>query len=413
MDIDEPRGGGNYAPEPRDVARDGHPGWRTTLYVMWVAQLLAILGFSFVMPFMPFYVRELGVQGERAVAVWSGWVITAGGASMALISPFWGWMADRYGRKAMVARSMLGGMVVMSLMGLAQNVYQLVALRAGQGLLTGTMSASVALVSSIVPISETAFSLGLMQTAVYTGNCLGPSLGGLAADHWGYRIPFAITGAVLLVGGLLVVFGAREHFVRPAKREAPGTAVPMWRLPGALSLLCIFTLFHFSGSFVGPIFPLYVERLLGRPEGAATATGILGAVGGITGAVGAVVVGRMSDRLGHKRVLVACTGLAALFCFPQAVARSVPELLAVRVLFGIAAGGMIPAMNALVAAITPRERIGRAYGLVASFSSVGWATGPAVGGWAAGMLGLHWPFAIMGILLLAVTLAVKVAVPKV
>lgn len=394
-------------------SEQGTPGWRLTLYVAWVAQLLAILGFAFVMPFIPFYIRDLGVP-ERLVPVWAGWVITASGISMALVAPLWGVVADRYGRKAMVVRSMLGGAVVMGLMGLCRNVYQLLGLRAAQGMITGTMAASTALVSCVVPRAAVGYSLGLMQTAVFTGNSVGPLVGGVVADHYGYRLPFAVTGGLLLVGGMLVLLGARERFVRPAAVPAKerGQREGMLAIPGLVTLLCLFALLNFSGSFAGPIMPLFVEQLAGA-ERAGTATGLILAVSGLTSAIAAVVVGRLSDRHGHRRTLLVSTALTGLLCFPQAMAQSVHQLLLVRALFGLAAGGMMPSMNALVATLVPKERIGRAYGAVTTASAVGWASAPAIGGWAASVMGLRMPFAMTGVMLLVFTVAARVSLRKV
>jgi DHA1 family multidrug resistance protein-like MFS transporter len=382
----------------------GHPQWRMTLYAIWVAQLFAMIGFAFVMPFIPFYLRDLGVRDEGMLRIWSGLMVTGSGLVMSVAAPVWGWVADHYGRKAMVQRAMFGGAVILSLMGLARNVYQLFGLRAVQGAITGTVAASVALVSSVTPRAFLGYSLGLMQMAVFVGGSLGPLLGGVVADRYGYRVPFLVTGALLLCGGLLVLFGARERFRRPtAEERASVSSRDILRSPGVPGLLMVFLLMNLSGSFVGPIFPLFVEEVLKRPGRAASETGIILAATGVSSAAASVLVGRMSDRLGHKKVLVLCTALAGLLCFPQGMARSVGQLLWLRVLFGFGAGGMIPAMNAMVASTVPRDRIGRAYGFVTMASSVGWATGPALGGLAASAFGLRAPFVIMGGLLVAMS----------
>jgi len=181
---------------------DGDPGWRLTLYAAWVAQLFSIMGFSFVMPFFPFYIqKELGITDPRLVPIWAGLLATAGGVTMIGAAPLWGMIADRYGRKPMVQRSMFGGAVILGLMGLVHNVNQLLILRLLQGAVTGTIAASVALVSSVTPKRRMGYSLGLMQMAVFTGASVGPWLGGAMADHFGYRAPFAVTAALLFAGG--------------------------------------------------------------------------------------------------------------------------------------------------------------------------------------------------------------------
>ncbi len=164
---------------------------------------------------------------------------------------------------------------------------------------------------------------------------------------------------------------------------------------------------NLSVSFVMPIFPLFVEQIVGTPQKAAGETGILLAVTGVASAFSAVMVGRLSDRLGHKRMLVICTFATALLSFPHFFAQSVSQLVFLRLLFGLAAGGMVPAMNALVATVVPRTNIGQAYGFTTTASALGWAFGPAVGGVAASGFGYRWPFVIMSGLLLLVTLAQK------
>ncbi len=391
---------------PGRAAPDGDPRWRVTLTVMWVAQLSCIMGFSFVMPFIPFLVRELGVE-ERVVPLWAGLTGMAAGLTMSTMGPIWGWVADRYGRKPMVVRAMFGGSFILGLMGLSRSIYDLLVLRALQGSVTGTVPASTALVSTVVPKARLGFSLGLMQMAVFTGGSIGPLLGGIAADRYGYRVPFGITAALLFIGGVLVAFGARERFVRPSP-ESRGTSAPLrvlLRNRGIIALLGVYLLMSLSGSFAMPIFPLLVEQVVGTQRQAASETGLLLGVTGIAAAVAAVMVGRLGDRYGHKAMLVTCTALAGVLCLPHYFAQSMPQFLVLRLLFGLGIGGMMPAMNAMVASIIPRDNIGQAYGFTTTASALGWAFGPALGGWTASHMGYRIPFVVMGAALLLVAVA--------
>ncbi len=381
----------------------GDPRWRVTLGVMWVAQLCAIMGMSFVMPFIPLFIRELHVSG-RMVPIWAGLTITGSGLAMGIISPFWGYMADRRGRKLMVQRAMFGGAVVLALMGLVRNVYELLTLRMLQGAVTGTVSACVALVSSVLPRDRLGFGLGLMQMAVFMGGSIGPYIGGVMAVHYGYRVPFAITGGLLVIGGVLVRFGARERFTPPGPQER-ASLIPLrvlLRTPAVVGVLGVFFVLNLSTSFVGPIFPLFVETIVPTPQEAAGATGLLLAVSGIASAASAIIVGRLSDRIGHKLMLISCTALTGLLAFPHYWAQDMTQLVWLRILFGFAAGGMMPAINAIIANVVPRSSIGQAYGFTATASALGWSVGPALGGIAAAIFGYRWPFAIMGVLILVV-----------
>jgi DHA1 family multidrug resistance protein-like MFS transporter len=222
--------------------------WRSTLFVMFTAQLLSIVGFSFVLPFIPFYIREIGVTDETWVPIWAGILGAASSLTMTIFSPIWGWLSDRYGRKLMVERAMFAGAIITMAMGMVGNVYQLLILRLLQGAFAGTISASIALVSTALPGTKLGFGLGLMQVAVFLGMSLGPWIGGMIADILGYRLTFVAGGAILFVGGILVMIGAKEKFIRPSavSLQRSGSMRTLFVLPGFVSLMVVFLLFHFS-----------------------------------------------------------------------------------------------------------------------------------------------------------------------
>ncbi|MDH7489169.1 MAG: MFS transporter [Anaerolineae bacterium] len=174
--------------------------WKITLAAAWVAQFLCIVGFNAVGPFYPFYIRALGVTDVHQVTLWAGILASTGAVSMALMSPIWGVLADRHGRKIMVVRATFGGALVLGAMALVQSVQQLFILRLLQGMLTGTVSAFMTLIASIAPAGEVGFALGMMQMAVFGGASVGPLVGGLVADNLGYRWVFGVTGILLFAG---------------------------------------------------------------------------------------------------------------------------------------------------------------------------------------------------------------------
>jgi len=184
--------------------------WKKTFVSAFVAQILSIVGFAFAFPFVPFFIRDLGVPDPADQAFWAGVVMSSAGLTLAIFSPVWGFLADRYGRKAMVVRAFIGGAIVMFLMSLVQNVWQLAVCRLLQGAFTGTIAASVALVASVIPPKRSGFALGMMQTAVFIGVSIGPLFGGFVADALGYRTAFRVGACVILAGGLVVFFGTRE-----------------------------------------------------------------------------------------------------------------------------------------------------------------------------------------------------------
>jgi len=376
--------------------------WRSTLFVMFIAQLLSIVGFAFVLPFIPFYIREIGVTDEKLVPVWAGILMAATSLTMTIFAPIWGWVSDRYGRKIMVERAMFAGAVLTMMMGIVGNVYQLLFLRLLAGAFTGTISASISLVSSVLPAGRLGFGLGLMQVAVFLGMSLGPWFGGVIADIFGYRLTFIAGGAMLLAGGALVAVGAQEKFIRPSadSLQKSGTMRILFTLPGFVSLLAIFFLVNFSIHIAIPILPLFIEEIGNLKTGLASTTGLMFAVTGATASISAAAIGYLSDRRGHRQVLAVNLFVTGILWVAHALARSISQLLVIRIIFGFAVGGNMPTMNALVGKISPQESYGKAYGLAASMTSLGMTLGPLAGGFMASWLGLRWTFVMASLLLI-------------
>lgn len=372
--------------------------WQRNLYTLWVAELVAIAGFTVVLPFLPYYVQELGVTELEQVEFWSGLLFASQAIAMAIFSPIWGSLADRYGRKLMVERAMFGGAVVMGAMGFVQNVQQLVVLRALQGCLTGTIAAATTLVASSVPRSRSGRALGLLQMAIYSGASAGPLLGGLVADHFGYRVAFVVTGTLLFLAGITVAIFVHEEF-EPPQREAGSQRGDFWlgvktvfRSRELLVVLGIELMMRLGTKFMGPLLPLFVQTLVPGETRIASLVGLITGLGAATSAMGAVLLGRAGDRFGYRTVLLACTlGMAVVYA-PQFFVTTPVQLLILQAAAGAAMGGGLAAIGALLANLSPEGRQGAVYGLDWSVVSVANGLGPMTGAAVAVGLGLRVPF---------------------
>ena len=373
-------------------------GWRRNLYIICAAELVAILGFSTTFPFLPLFIQELGVTELEQVEIWSGLLATGSAVAMAVVSPIWGSLADRFGRKLMVERAMFGGALTIGAMGLVTNVHQLFALRILQGSLTGTVAASTTLVASIVPRDKLGYSLGLIQMAILGGSSLGPLLGGLVADSMGYRPAFWVTGVMLLMAGLAILAFVKEKFEPPPRGEGSAArwffndlgliarSKAMWTVVLAMFLLQV------GRKSDGPILPLFVQSLSPLGKHAASTTGIILSVNAFIGALAALAIGRISDRIGRKKALICCIlGGAALYA-PQALVSNTTQLLALRAAMGALLGGVAPTANAIIAIIAPEGKQGSTYGLTASATALGNAIGPILGATIAATLGIRSVF---------------------
>jgi DHA1 family multidrug resistance protein-like MFS transporter len=372
--------------------------WKRNLYVIWVAELAAIAGFSVVMPFLPYYVQDLGITELHQVELWSGILFATQAVTMTIFAPIWGSLADHYGRKLMVQRAMFGGAVVISLMGFAQNVWQLAALRAIQGMLTGTVPAATTLVASSAPRERSGYALGLLQMAVWTGSSVGPLIGGLVADTWGYRAAFWVTGGLLFIAGVTVWRFVEEQFV-PPKPQRGLSGSGFWdgiRLVAhdraLLSVFSIRILVRLGMRMLGPILPLFIQSLVPASARVASMTGLISGAGAASSAVGAVTLGRASDRIGYRQVLLVCTFLAALLYVPQFFVVNPWQLLVLQALLGLVMSGVLASISALQANLAPEGHQGAVYGMDTSVVSTANAVGPMLGASVAAAVGLRVPF---------------------
>ena len=142
----------------------------------------------------------------------------------------------------------------------------------------------------------------------------------------------------------------------------------------------------------------------------ASTTGMLFAISGGTAALSAGGIGYLSDRIGYKRILLFHLLLTAVSMLLHGAAQGILHLVLLRVLYGLAAGGILPTMNALVGRLIPPSSYGKAYGLTSSMTALGMAAGPLFGGIMASSWGYRWPFVFVGVLMIAVTLPVVLSI---
>ena len=355
--------------------------WRRNLYAITIAQALAIVGFTLREPILPFYLKSLGSLSTESATRWSGLFAAAGGLTMALTAPIWGIVGDRFGRKPMLLRSMLAAAMTVGLMGLATAPWHIVGLRLVEGAFTGTVTASTALVATSAPRERLGYNLGMVQTAVFAGAAFGPSIGGFTAAHFGYRATFAISAALLLSAVVVVIFFVQEVFVRKPESSASVASTDsrwLWVLGSVMvTMLAALFMVRFVQMGIRPVMPLYLQQLGHYSDThAATISGWMFGVLGLSSAASAVVFGRRGDTVGHERILLFCVIVAGVIYVPMALATHAWHLIALQALFGIAARGMIPAANAIIANITPADQRGFTYGITAAAGGLGSAMGP-------------------------------------
>jgi DHA1 family multidrug resistance protein-like MFS transporter len=380
--------------------------WKVNLVVLMCGNFLVMAGMTMIIPFLSLYLeKDLGLTDNHVIGVWAGFIFAANFVTSFLFQPLWGKLADRYGRKLMLLRSGFGMSIVMVLMGFANAPWQLLALRMLNGIISGYTPAAVALVSATTPKERTGFAMGTLQSGGTAGTILGPFIGGLLADNFGFRPIFYITGTLLFMASVISWLMVRENFDRTAAALKQQVTVfkgfrdlmVIRQLP---VLLTVTFLIQFAMLSPMPLMPLYVQKLHGTTENLAFYAGFVGSVTGISNMICAPLLGRLSDRIGSSRILFVSLAGAGVMLIPQAFVESVGQLLACRFLLGCFMGGLIPTVNSLIRRHTPDGMESRSYSFNGSALSLGNMMGPIMGGALSGYIGIEGLFLLSAVLLL-------------
>ncbi|MGK9171635.1 multidrug efflux MFS transporter MdtG [Yokenella regensburgei] len=356
--------------------------WKRNLAVAWIGCFLTGAAFSLVMPFLPLYVEQLGVTGHSALNMWSGLVFSITFLFSAIASPFWGGLADRKGRKIMLLRSALGMACVMALMGLAQNIWQLLALRALLGLLGGFIPNANALIATQMPRNRSGWAMGTLSTGGVAGALLGPLAGGLLADTYGLRMVFFITATVLFLCFLLTLVCIRENFVPVPKKEMLHAREVFASLKNPRLVLGLFIttmIIQVATGSIAPILTLYVRELAGNVGNIAFISGMIASVPGVAALLSAPRLGRLGDRIGPEKILVVALLISVLLLIPMAWVQSPWQLGLLRFLLGAADGALLPAVQTLLVYNSTNQVAGRIFSYNQSFRDIGNVTGPLLG----------------------------------
>lgn len=348
--------------------------WRRRLFFVSVAQFLATCGFGFSLPFIPFFIKEhLGIVDEMQRSMWVGLFAAGGQLALCLTSPIWGVVADIYGRRKMLLRAYFGSALILPLMIFVPSPPWLVGLRFVVGMFAGTVTASQALIASTTPQNKVGYAMGIVVSVVGSGNLTGMLLGSVMVEHFGYTISFISSGVLLLVAGLLILYGVTEPFVqqttlREKMRETE------FRLPqfGAIwILLILMSVTGFVTYFERPFIPQLVEMVTGGIN-AKRWVGIVLSCSAVAGIAAGSIMGRLADRFSPPKVGVASALLAGLCTLPVGLSTCISSLVGFRRGMAFFNAGLDPVLQIWLAKSAPIEKRALFIGWGTSFRAMGW-----------------------------------------
>jgi multidrug resistance protein len=358
---------------------------RNIILLLAASVALMMTGFAII---MPIFARRFGELGGGVQAL--GLMIMAFALAQFVAAPFMGSLADRFGRRPIVLLSL--GAFAVSNIGflLASSTTAFIVIRALEGALTaGLFPAAMGVVADIAPEEERGRWIGIVMGSYGAGFILGPIVGGVLYDGWGFAAPFitsAVMAAIAFIAAAILVpetrtLDKRKREMLEQRRETEMALAPEESLWASLprpftvfgTLLLIDFMMYFAWAFVEPQLVFYLYDDLGWTT---VQFGVVVALYGLALVVGQVTLGQLSDRFDRKLIILVGTLLHATFYLGLALASWFPAVLFVSVLAGVGEALVLPAVSAFVLDITADQHRSRVMGIKESAASLGGAAGP-------------------------------------
>ena len=391
-------------------------GWHRTFYTLWLGAFITGMGYSMTMPFISLFINELGHFSRFQLNFYSGLAFAMTFISQAIVSPLWGSLADRKGRKLMCMRASGVMACTIFVTGLSQTVWMIIGMRFLQGVFSGYINNATAMMAGETPHQRSGWVMAAMTTAGVAGNLVGPLLGGALSGFFGYRIPFFITGGLMFLVFLSTWLLTTEHF-KPIQKTA---MKPMRQIVAELdSPKLIFVMFlttmivTASTMSIDPIISLYVRSLMHNHGNVAFVAGVVAATPGLGTLIAASKIGHTMDQIGPERVLRFGLTVAFVLFIPMTFTHSPWSLAFWRFLLGLANAALMPATQTVLTLDVPTEAFGRIFSYNQSFQAGGAVLGSLLGSAISGLSSYPMVFAVTGLTLLVnLGLVLTVRTPK-
>jgi DHA1 family multidrug resistance protein-like MFS transporter len=387
--------------------------WKRTYWAVWVANFITATGMMSFLPFFPRHLESLGLTERSDIELWTGLVFGAAPLAAAVMTPVWGALGDRIGRKAMVARAMFAITIFVGGMSFVTTPQGLFFMRLGQGVFSGFVAPSITLVSVSAPADKQGRITGSLQTAIALGAVIGPLLGGILAADVGMGVIFRVVAVAAALGALLVLFlakedaGARQKVSRLERTPRALLQAAVSDLKAAFAIrelrgVVVFLFFlQFGMGITNPLMELFVRDVLGgdSPD-VARVTGSLFSSMALINLFAMPWWGSYGDKVGHSKALGLCSLLASLALGLHAIVPTIALLFIVRMFLGAGMAGASPCAYGLAATELPVERRGGGMGLVFSSRTLALSLSAMCGGWLSEWVGIRGLFVVGALVIL-------------
>ena len=391
--------------------------WKKNLFVIWLSQFLAMVGFGCCMPFIPLLLKEnLHIDDPNVRGVYTSIYYLASMLSLCVATSVWGILADRFGRKLMLLRASYAAALFYPLLAFAPNFWVLASIRFVCSFFSGTVNPAQTLLIATTPSEKHGWVLGVLSTAVSSGNMLGYLLGGLLVDQFGYTFAFLTCGAIYLTSGVLVHIFAKDDFsVALAKKQRAKSQYKFKDVanPAVIWLLVMFLLIGVSTRLIQPYLALLVEKV--HADRAAFYTGIVSSASSVGGFFSGLCLGWLCDRFSPRKLLLPLLIIGGIFTAGMAYSTTITMLIITKFVAAFAGGGIKPVLQLILTKITRPELRGTYFGWSGSVNTAGGIVCSLLGGsviWLTGVRGVYMSAALILIIMIPLMIPTAMAIKK-
>ena len=389
--------------------------WKILLAMMVTFALMMSSSYTMLIPFLPIYMQsELGATADN-VSLWSGVTYAITFAISAFVSPIWGKLSDKMGKKPMIIRASFLLAITYFLGGIVRTPFELFLVRAFQGIASGLWPACLVMMSACVPKNKIGISMGLMQSANICGGIIGPLLGGILATAFGMRNSFYVGAVALSLITVTTILFIKEPPVAPEKEinKAQNTSyLTFIKDKNILILLLCVCMTNLVILQIQPIVSLYVQQLSHNSDKAVLLTGFIMSLGGIAGALASPLWGKTGQKVGFYKTITIAFISAGLLVSLQGVPNSLVLFGLMQFLCGLGFSGIFPSANSILVLLTPPSSRGMGFGSLFSAQMIGGALGPVIGGVMVSFMSFNTVYIISGSILFVIGIYLKFFAPE-
>lgn len=354
--------------------RDSDSAWKRNLLFISIAQFITMAGMSSAIPFLPLFIRDLGITDPEKAKIWSGLVFSGPYMLSIIATPIWGSLGDKYGRKPMIIRALFGLTIAVGLMGFVQNVTQLFALRIFQGAVSGMIASGLGFVSANTPDERSGFAIGILQTSLSAGNIFGPFIGGIISDAFGIRNVFFLVSLLSLISGILIIFFVHENKLGDIDKNKFALFSNIRYIiknNEIFRIVALILLAQGAINYANPIFPYFVEELGAPAKYLSSITGSLFAIVGFFSILFASTWGRRNDKKHYGKTLRISTTVIGVAAILHIFVPNYIYLFPLRAIVGIFFAAVIPTLYSALSKRAPLDKKSGLMGIASSATLLG------------------------------------------